>query len=341
MRRFLTYRDVTGRVLLTELGGGPPLLVGRDARCQIQYTDPTLSGEHCRISCDDTHSFVEDLGSTNGTYINEHRLLNQHRRELRADDVIRCGVLRLRMVLAIQADATTQSGVLPVPPQPVSDGEAAMTLGCTNATPPSLPAADHEKAISDIRLQLLQEQRGSSKLTEDLQRALRCIRLLDGVRERLENEGRALQKELQDARTQSQELQQSLETVQKDHRTGTAHWRQLLSAAQAATLRAEHERSQILAQTDQLRTECDGLKQVSISQEKQITNLKTELLSAKQRIENLLPTLERTEQQLSEARAHTLDALRKVTREVHLLQAEARTLRQENERLRLAAAYSR
>jgi hypothetical protein len=46
------------------------LLVGRDAPCQLRFDDHAVSRRHLRIVCRSTESFVEDLGSTNGTLLN-------------------------------------------------------------------------------------------------------------------------------------------------------------------------------------------------------------------------------------------------------------------------------
>ncbi|MFZ0523418.1 MAG: FHA domain-containing protein [Candidatus Acidiferrales bacterium] len=50
-------------------------LVGSQESCEVVVKDPTVSAHHCRLSQYDDHHFeLEDLGSTNGTYIDGHRL---------------------------------------------------------------------------------------------------------------------------------------------------------------------------------------------------------------------------------------------------------------------------
>ncbi|MGA8407898.1 MAG: FHA domain-containing protein [Candidatus Acidiferrales bacterium] len=50
-------------------------LVGSQESCDVIVKDPTVSAHHCRLSqFDDYHFELEDLGSTNGTYIDAHRL---------------------------------------------------------------------------------------------------------------------------------------------------------------------------------------------------------------------------------------------------------------------------
>ena len=51
-----------------------PLLIGRGADAAIRLDDDYVSTRHARIASSDGQWFVEDLGSTNGTYIGSHRL---------------------------------------------------------------------------------------------------------------------------------------------------------------------------------------------------------------------------------------------------------------------------
>jgi pSer/pThr/pTyr-binding forkhead associated (FHA) protein len=51
-----------------------PLLIGRGADAAIRLDDDYVSTRHARIASTGDQWFVEDLGSTNGTYIGAHRL---------------------------------------------------------------------------------------------------------------------------------------------------------------------------------------------------------------------------------------------------------------------------
>jgi pSer/pThr/pTyr-binding forkhead associated (FHA) protein len=65
------------------------LQVGRADACQIQLPDTYASSFHARIYSADGSWFVEDLGSTNGTYLNQRRITAPA--ELRAGDKVRIG----------------------------------------------------------------------------------------------------------------------------------------------------------------------------------------------------------------------------------------------------------
>jgi pSer/pThr/pTyr-binding forkhead associated (FHA) protein len=51
-----------------------PILVGRGSDAAIRLDDDYVSTRHARIASSGDQWFVEDLGSTNGTYIGAHRL---------------------------------------------------------------------------------------------------------------------------------------------------------------------------------------------------------------------------------------------------------------------------
>lgn len=49
--------------------------IGRGAECELRIEDTYASQQHARIFGKDGGWYVEDLGSTNGTYVNEQRLV--------------------------------------------------------------------------------------------------------------------------------------------------------------------------------------------------------------------------------------------------------------------------
>lgn len=63
--------------------------VGRDSQSDLMIRDKKISGCHLRISVEGEHASIEDLGSTNGTYLQGKRLTQKER--LRNNSVIRIG----------------------------------------------------------------------------------------------------------------------------------------------------------------------------------------------------------------------------------------------------------
>lgn len=65
------------------------LVLGRAPDCQVVVNYPNVSGHHARITWDGRQFVVEDLGSTNGTFINGHRLTGPS--QFRHNDVLSLG----------------------------------------------------------------------------------------------------------------------------------------------------------------------------------------------------------------------------------------------------------
>ncbi|GIU98811.1 MAG: hypothetical protein KatS3mg014_0427 [Actinomycetota bacterium] len=72
------------------------LEIGRAESCQVRLEDAYASLHHARLQQRDGVWTIEDLGSTNGTYVNDRRISAPV--EVRAGDVVRIGktVLELR-----------------------------------------------------------------------------------------------------------------------------------------------------------------------------------------------------------------------------------------------------
>ena len=73
-----------------------PLLIGRGSDAAIRLDDDYVSTRHARIANSGEQWFVEDLGSTNGTYIGSHRLTQPTTLQLGSQVRIGKTVLELR-----------------------------------------------------------------------------------------------------------------------------------------------------------------------------------------------------------------------------------------------------
>jgi myosin heavy subunit len=72
-----------------------PMTVGRSSACNIRIGDAGVSSKHAKIWCEDGHYFLMDLGSTNGTFVNDKDVL---REELNDGDVIIFGMTKAAFV---------------------------------------------------------------------------------------------------------------------------------------------------------------------------------------------------------------------------------------------------
>jgi pSer/pThr/pTyr-binding forkhead associated (FHA) protein len=92
-----------------------PFLIGRDPECQLRPASALVSGRHCVLTTHGARTFVRDLGSTNGTFLNGQRLRGEQ--ELRPADVLRIGPLDF--------DVTTDSTAPINHPTPLPPGKEA------------------------------------------------------------------------------------------------------------------------------------------------------------------------------------------------------------------------
>jgi diguanylate cyclase (GGDEF)-like protein len=100
--------------------------IGRDSGCEIQLPDISVSRTHARIVADGAGFAVEDLGSTNGTFVNGESV---ERRLLDGGDRIRVG--RLHVEFQIRGDG--ESGETLDPSDTVLlEGEIARLVGEVN-----------------------------------------------------------------------------------------------------------------------------------------------------------------------------------------------------------------
>jgi len=71
-----------------------PLRIGRDAENTLILNDARVSAYHAQITSDGQHFWIEDFGSTNGTYINGIRV--QTRTQLLPECLIKMGTTIMR-----------------------------------------------------------------------------------------------------------------------------------------------------------------------------------------------------------------------------------------------------
>ncbi|HYU15219.1 MAG TPA: FHA domain-containing protein [Candidatus Acidoferrum sp.] len=131
MSRIL-WRDAQGVEGSVELGAGE-ILIGRALECAIRTEDAMVSRHHARVAVLSGHYMVEDLGSSNGIFYQEQRVM---RHALRHGDAVRCGSLWLRFVEAPMAGARAKA---PTDPAPIAGGFGLPQFG----GPGGVPVAVH------------------------------------------------------------------------------------------------------------------------------------------------------------------------------------------------------
>ncbi|MCB1599004.1 MAG: sigma 54-interacting transcriptional regulator [Xanthomonadales bacterium] len=90
------------RIPLTESGR---CIVGSGSDCQIQIDQPTLSRQHLAIHVSDATLEIEDIGSRNGSFLDERRLLPGNREMVEARCRLRLGEIELSLTRIEEDDA--------------------------------------------------------------------------------------------------------------------------------------------------------------------------------------------------------------------------------------------
>jgi DNA-binding winged helix-turn-helix (wHTH) protein len=88
LRAWLLWND---RVLPLAEGEN---VIGRDPSCGVWLDQPGVSRRHARVVVTDDAAEIEDLGSTNGTFVSETAIVGRH--ALRDADIIQVGSVDLK-----------------------------------------------------------------------------------------------------------------------------------------------------------------------------------------------------------------------------------------------------
>jgi len=85
---------------------GNTVTLGRGAECELPLADERISTRHCRLTSRDDGWLLEDLKSTNRTFVNGEPITGELRR-LRHGDIIRLGARDARLRARTPPDATS------------------------------------------------------------------------------------------------------------------------------------------------------------------------------------------------------------------------------------------
>lgn len=138
--------------------------VGRGEGCQIRDPSPGLSRRHCRVEVGPDGLAVDDLGSRNGTYVNETRI--DRLTPLKVGDVIRVGALTFEVVERPDATAGDSAARPPVDPRRAQEPTLSDLSGRTTpaGTPGEVPpVADADGDPAERAAEIIRAYRQKSR----------------------------------------------------------------------------------------------------------------------------------------------------------------------------------
>jgi pSer/pThr/pTyr-binding forkhead associated (FHA) protein len=130
--------------------------IGRAVECDVVIVNKSISREHARIRRDGRRWFVDDLGSTNGTFRNNERVVGSL--DLRDGDSLKTGDVTF---IFHDPDTTTRENPLP-------DLEVDTTAGVVRVNRQAVTLSPKEYAL----LAYLYERRGQVCSKDDIGRAV-------------------------------------------------------------------------------------------------------------------------------------------------------------------------
>ena len=117
----------------------PQFLIGRDPACQLRPASQAVSKQHCAVLIRDGKVYVRDMGSTNGTVVND-ATLKEEEREVRPNDTLKVGPLDF--TIRIEPTPAPADGT----PLPERSAEAAAALAAVKAVAGKSPATPARNA---------------------------------------------------------------------------------------------------------------------------------------------------------------------------------------------------
>lgn len=140
---YLLVTDGPSQGVRVDLGDAP-VVMGRDADCELTLDDTQASRRHARVARGEGGPSIEDLGSTNGTLLNGVRVAGPQ--PLRPGDEIRVGrsTLTLRSTAVHTEIGTPEAfagSAAPPPPPPPAPAPPPPPPPPPAAAPPSPPPA--------------------------------------------------------------------------------------------------------------------------------------------------------------------------------------------------------
>lgn len=131
--------------------GSSPMIIGRKPEADIRIPVGEVSRAHCEIRLQGGKILVKDLGSSNGTYVNDQKVSEA---SLKAGDHMRVGPVQFTIQVDGKPERISPPGAAPKPvagPKPAASKASPHDVTKRVAPPaPSKPSTDDDFDIDDL-----------------------------------------------------------------------------------------------------------------------------------------------------------------------------------------------
>jgi pSer/pThr/pTyr-binding forkhead associated (FHA) protein len=271
----LLYRDGNGRDASIDVVP-EGVFLGRGADCAVRTDDAMVSRKNCKIALAGGRWMVEDLGSSNGTFVNEVRIQKQ---ALNHADVVRCGTLQVRFVET--ADAAPMSN------KPKTTSMPAQNLGVADSVQidPSLQQA-FGNAGGALNPAALMQQKDYELQQVSHERDALAARLREAMQE------------LEAANSRAEGGNAELQRL----RTENVSQRDRLAQVQREKSLQEEEIHEITKAANELRDDLDKARREASENKQRVDELTDEKEAHERQLERAHEDVQRTKQMTEEMR---------------------------------------
>jgi predicted component of type VI protein secretion system len=127
-----------------------PVVVGRGRQADLVVPHPFVSRVHCEIFRNEGKLSVRDLGSLNGTYVNQTRVSEQ---SLQPGDLLSLGSITFRVLYELEAGRAASDTKDPsdsLPDQPLDSGDPQDHMAITLPQPTGADDEEEPDTSSEI-----------------------------------------------------------------------------------------------------------------------------------------------------------------------------------------------
>lgn len=134
IKLLLVENGQSPRSLVCDLTPGKKILIGRGQNVQLWINDKNISREHSELICENDYLYISDLGSRNGTFVNNKRILEKTRLE-DGDEIMLASTTCMKISLEVlNRTSSMTSNDYVVPPQPAQTMDASATYKISNSS---------------------------------------------------------------------------------------------------------------------------------------------------------------------------------------------------------------